>query len=286
MQSNTSSALTCTAKSPFDDPTTDFILRSCDDVDFRVNKGFLSAASPVFEDLLGMLHTPDDSAETDVPFMKVTEDQYVLDALLRFCLPGADPLLPSPRAIADVLEASRKYELVGVKERLVNRLRAWISACDISKATVVDFDSIMEMEMEYELSDIRVREQIQDVLISNLKICPLRIFLLAYRYKLGKIARCAAKYTLRIGVTGLEAGNIRTSYDDNYDFTARFAPGSCLPIYSNAIPANIHRKDLEELPCGAFLRLLKYHGDCRNVALACTSNPTHKIQPERRTVNL
>lgn len=243
------------ADPPFDDLTANFILRSCDDVDFRVDKGFLARTSPLLEGLLGMPHTHDDAVEDDVPVMTVTENRSQLDTLLRFMLPGADPPLHSLSAIVSMLEMARKYELVEIKKRVVKALRAWILACEVAKSTFGDLDSIMDMVLEYELLDIR--GQVQDALMAaaNLRIRPLRVFLLAYRYMLEKVAKCAAWHTLSIPLTGLE------------------------PVYS---AADLRIEGFEELPCAGLLRLLKYHGDCRNVALGCVSHPTHPIPPEWR----
>ncbi|KAI6122615.1 hypothetical protein EDD16DRAFT_745002 [Pisolithus croceorrhizus] len=145
-----SSSPSC-ASSPFDHVKADIILRSSDDVDFRVFKLFLSLASPFFETLFD-LPQPSEEMNTDVeikdglPVIPVSEDSKTLDPLLRFCYPctlAEDPALEDFRDIVNVLEASKKYSLDAIESTVckslfnskilgANSLRCFAIACRAS----------------------------------------------------------------------------------------------------------------------------------------------------------
>ena len=114
------------AASPFDHPQADVILRSSDNIDFRVFKLFLSLASPVFETMFG-LPQPAEGADLDeetrdgLPVVSISEDSKTLDALLRFCYPSTlaeDPSLDGFMFATEILEAAKKYSLDAI-ERIV-----------------------------------------------------------------------------------------------------------------------------------------------------------------------
>ena len=106
------------ATAPFDHARADIILRSSDNIDFRVFKLFLSLASPFFEALFDIPQPAEENAEQEIrdglTVVPVTEDGKTLDALLRFCYPctlADDPNLDVLKDAVDVLEAARKYSL-------------------------------------------------------------------------------------------------------------------------------------------------------------------------------
>ncbi|KAI6001107.1 hypothetical protein F5J12DRAFT_251520 [Pisolithus orientalis] len=118
------------APSPFDHARADVILRSSDDVDFRVFKLFLSLASPFFETLFD-LPQPSEEMTTDVemkdglPVIPVSEDSKTLDPLLRFCYPctlAEDPALEDFRDVINVLEAAKKYSLDAIERTVCKSL--------------------------------------------------------------------------------------------------------------------------------------------------------------------
>ena len=114
------------AASPFDHPQADIILRSSDNIDFRVFKLFLSLASPVFETMFGLPQPsegadPDEETKDGLPVVSVSEGSKTLDALLRFCYPSTlaeDPSLDGFMFATEILEASKKYSLDAI-ERIV-----------------------------------------------------------------------------------------------------------------------------------------------------------------------
>ena len=123
------SALSFTdAAAPFDHLLADVILRSSDNIDFRVFKLFLSLASPVFETMFDLPQpsegvAPDDETKDGLPVVPVSEDGKTLDALLRFCYPSTlaeDPSLENIIFATDVLEVAKKYSLDAI-ERIVSK---------------------------------------------------------------------------------------------------------------------------------------------------------------------
>ncbi|KAF8553562.1 hypothetical protein OG21DRAFT_1485309 [Imleria badia] len=106
------------AAAPFDHAKADVILRSSDNIDFRVFKLFLSLASPFFETLFDIPQPAEENGDQEIKdglvVIPVTEDGKTLDALLRFCYPctlADDPNIEVLKDAMDVLEAARKYSL-------------------------------------------------------------------------------------------------------------------------------------------------------------------------------
>ncbi|KAH9946495.1 hypothetical protein B0H21DRAFT_822684 [Amylocystis lapponica] len=101
---------------PFVKPTADIILRSSDNVDFRVHKLILSEASPVFESMFSLPRPTESSDSEDavvdglavVPF---GEASRVLGHLLRICYPMPDPGLDTLGDVEPVIEAALKYDI-------------------------------------------------------------------------------------------------------------------------------------------------------------------------------
>ena len=112
------------APTPFDHAKADIILRSSDNIDFRVFKLFLSLASPFFETLFNIPQPAEENGDQEVrdglAVIPVTEDSKTLDALLRFCYPSTlvdDPNIEVLKDAMDVLEAARKYSLDAIEKK-------------------------------------------------------------------------------------------------------------------------------------------------------------------------
>ena len=119
------------AAAPFDHAKADIILRSSDNIDFRVFKFFLSLASPFFETLFDIPQPAEDDGDQGVKdglaVVPVTEDSKTLDSLLRFCYPCTltdDPKLEVLQDAMEVLEAARKYSLDVIEKRPVRQWQA------------------------------------------------------------------------------------------------------------------------------------------------------------------
>ncbi|KAF8555641.1 hypothetical protein OG21DRAFT_1476426 [Imleria badia] len=151
------------AAAPFDHVKADIILRSSDNIDFRVFKLFLSLASPFFETLFEIPQPDDETVEQEVKdglaVIPVTEDSRTLDALLRFCYPctlADDPNIEVLKDAMDVMEAARKYSLDAIETK--------------ARKAIVN-PKILQVE-------------------------PLRCFVIAHRGRLREEALLAAKSTL------------------------------------------------------------------------------------------
>lgn len=108
---------------PFDDPSADFILRSNDDVDFKVHKTILAMASPVFRDMLMLAQDP-----ADVPVLRLTEDHTVLDWILRACYPTSTPDLKDLDFIYNVVQIADKYQMDFVVDNLTTPLNKYLES--------------------------------------------------------------------------------------------------------------------------------------------------------------
>ncbi|KAK7677185.1 hypothetical protein QCA50_019894 [Cerrena zonata] len=98
-----------TALPPFDDESADTILRTSDEVDFRVFRVVLSLASPFFRTLFSLKQPSKDNEL--LPIIPVSESSRSLEPLLRICYPIPDPEVPDVPNVGDVLEAALKYEM-------------------------------------------------------------------------------------------------------------------------------------------------------------------------------
>ncbi|KDQ20467.1 hypothetical protein BOTBODRAFT_124077 [Botryobasidium botryosum FD-172 SS1] len=109
----------------FSSPKADIILRSSDDVEFRVHRLFLAEASTVFRDMLEIPQAQTQSAgELSLPIVDVTESEEVLDALLRWIYPWAGkPKVTAVAQMESYLVAASKYDIAVVLEALAEGLK-------------------------------------------------------------------------------------------------------------------------------------------------------------------
>lgn len=114
MSTKNSSAAPKPAPSPFDAPDADIILRSSDNVDFRVHRSLLAHWSPHWASVLHS-HRPDGSSwlgsSKGVPIVGVDEDAATTSLLLRYIYPGHNGAL-DVRSAFNLLPAARKYTIV------------------------------------------------------------------------------------------------------------------------------------------------------------------------------
>lgn len=115
------------ASAPFDDTDADVILRSSDNVDFRVYKVFLSVGSPFFKDMFSLpqaaTSAADKSSETKdgLPVVQMSETAVILRMLLCMCYPmGAveQPALDKLEEVDLLLDATMKYSVERVEKRV------------------------------------------------------------------------------------------------------------------------------------------------------------------------
>ena len=112
------------AATPFDHAKADIILRSSDNIDFRIFKLFLSLASPFFGALFDIPRPIEENGDQEtkdgLAVIPVTVDSKTLDTLLRFCYPCTlvdDPDIEVLKDAIDVLEAARRYSLDGIETK-------------------------------------------------------------------------------------------------------------------------------------------------------------------------
>lgn len=114
------------AAAPFNSNKADIVLRSSDDVHFRVYRCLLALASPFFDSMFDLpqpqVRSAHEELHNGLEVIPVTENSRVLDMLLRFCYPATvdDPRLRNAMDIEGVLEAAIKYGMEEV-ERSVRR---------------------------------------------------------------------------------------------------------------------------------------------------------------------
>ncbi|KAL1942457.1 hypothetical protein VTO73DRAFT_6059 [Trametes versicolor] len=139
MVSSSNTISTTNASPPFNRPSADIILRSCDLVDFRVQSGILIEASPFFSDMFELPQPPSSAAEA-TPVVDMTEDAQTLDLLLRLVYPIVNPPLEEPMLMLLVLKGAAKYDMAlptsVVSKRLLaitpnKALQVWAAACQV-----------------------------------------------------------------------------------------------------------------------------------------------------------
>ncbi|KAJ8590971.1 hypothetical protein M405DRAFT_765595 [Rhizopogon salebrosus TDB-379] len=118
------------AAAPFNNSKADIVLRSSDNVYFRIFRCMLMFASPFFESMFDLPQPSrkptDDETLDGLNVLRVSENSRTLDILLRFCYPAAikDPVLEDMNDIENVLEAAIKYGMEEVEERLKKAIAA------------------------------------------------------------------------------------------------------------------------------------------------------------------
>jgi len=122
-------------KVPFDDEDADLIIRSNDEVHFRVYKTILHKASPVFSDMFAM----PPGADEKVQIVSLTEDGETIEQLLRLCYPTYDFYQKTLDKISALMGACDKYQMDFAATRLARTsvanfvlsepLRVYVLAC-------------------------------------------------------------------------------------------------------------------------------------------------------------
>ena len=132
----------------FDACDADLILLSKDEVEFRVHRCILAAASPFFEHMLRLPQPADDAL---VPIVPVSEMGVHVDSLLRFVYPIPNPILTTLDELNPILEAASKYDFPCVIAILRKRLVA-PSFLEDSPTRVFAIASRFELEEEAQLA--------------------------------------------------------------------------------------------------------------------------------------
>ena len=197
------------AAAPFDHAKADIILRSSDNVDFRVFKLFLSLASPFFETLFDIPQPAEDVGDQEVKdglaVVRVTEDSKTLDALLRFCYPctlADDPKIEVLQDAADILEAARKYSLDVIEKKARQAISnpKILEAESLRSFAIAHRGGLREetlLAAKYTLSQPLIPSWFQEI---KLLTAADLLSLLTYHRKCGN-----AVYALRLDVSWIES---------------------------------------------------------------------------------
>ena len=97
------------AQSPFHEESADVILRSSNGVNFFAHKIILSLASPIFSDMFSIPQPSTGGQEATRPIVDVTEDDLVLDSLLRYIYPVYNPSFTDFNVLDGVLAVSSPH---------------------------------------------------------------------------------------------------------------------------------------------------------------------------------
>ncbi|OJT06926.1 hypothetical protein TRAPUB_2222 [Trametes pubescens] len=137
------------ASYPFDLDTADTILRTSDQVDFRVHRAILAIVSPVFATMFQLpqpsVSQGNDPSLTSLPVVDVSEDSKTLDTLLRLCYPVPKKDIEETGDIILALGAAIKYDMewpVSIFTRKLedvafrDPLHTWTVACRHGSETV------------------------------------------------------------------------------------------------------------------------------------------------------
>jgi hypothetical protein len=98
--------------SRLDIPDANFILRSSDQVNFRVHKGVLAMSSPIFKDLLSLPQPPLDELVDGLPVVQVPENAELLNCLVSLLYPVPHVIPGSYKTVFALLAACQKYDMV------------------------------------------------------------------------------------------------------------------------------------------------------------------------------
>jgi hypothetical protein len=99
-------------------PDADIILRSSDQVNFRVRKSLLAMSSPFFEDLLSLPQPPDGELADGLPLIQLSEDAGLLNSLISVLYP-IPPVIPgSYEEVFALLAACQKYDMTSIQSHI------------------------------------------------------------------------------------------------------------------------------------------------------------------------
>ena len=109
---------------PLDIPDASIIIRSSDQVNFRVHKSVLAMNSPFFKDMLSLPQPPDDELIDGLPVVQLSEHASVLSNLMsllyltwRRTKPG------SYEMVYALLAACQKYDMVSIQQEIRDKVK-------------------------------------------------------------------------------------------------------------------------------------------------------------------
>ncbi|KAH9053912.1 hypothetical protein EDB87DRAFT_145811 [Lactarius vividus] len=115
------------ARSPLNVPDANIIIRSSDQVNFRVHKSLLAMSSPFFEDLLSPPQPPDGELVDGLPVIQLSEDADLLHSLVSLLYPISPYIPDSYEKAFALLAACQKYDMVPIQSYIRAEIKRWPS---------------------------------------------------------------------------------------------------------------------------------------------------------------
>ena len=104
-------------------PEASIIVRSSDQVKFRVHKSVLAMSSPFFKDLLSLPQPPDAEIVDGLPVVPLPEDAGLLNSLISLLYP-ITPIIPdSYQKVFALLAVCQKYEMEEVESNIRSAMK-------------------------------------------------------------------------------------------------------------------------------------------------------------------
>jgi hypothetical protein len=99
-------------------PDANIVLRSSDQVEFRVHKSVLALSSPFFGDLLSLPQPPDGEFVDGLPVIQLSEDADLLKILVPLLYPVSPAIPNSYEKAFALLSACQKYDMVSIQSNV------------------------------------------------------------------------------------------------------------------------------------------------------------------------
>jgi hypothetical protein len=96
-------------------PDANIIIRSSDQVNFRVHKSVLAVSSPFFKDLLSLPQPPDAEIVDGLQVVALPEDSGLLNSLISLFYPVTPVIPDSYQKVLALLAVCEKYEMESVQ---------------------------------------------------------------------------------------------------------------------------------------------------------------------------
>ncbi|KAH9049780.1 hypothetical protein EDB83DRAFT_1386921, partial [Lactarius deliciosus] len=104
-------------------PDANVIIRSSDQVNFRVHKSLLAMSSSLFDDLFSLPQPPDGEIVDGLPVVQFSEDAYLLNILVSLIYP-VPPIIPgSYEKVFALLAACQKYDMVSIQSYIRDEIK-------------------------------------------------------------------------------------------------------------------------------------------------------------------
>jgi hypothetical protein len=104
-------------------PDASIIVRSSDQVDFRVHKSLLAVSSPFFEDMLSLPQPPDEETVDGLAVVQLSEDADLLNCLVSLLYPISPAIPGSYEKVFALLAACQKYDMVSIQSYIRAEVR-------------------------------------------------------------------------------------------------------------------------------------------------------------------